>query len=146
MTNRDKDLIRALTCVMWADGHPAQVERAFVEELLAAYDPTDEERRELDDWFAAEGRLDELPLDRLTVEDRELLLTNAAILTHLDDVQLPSERAILVKLGKLLDFSDEKVERILETAAEERVVSLPSTALEERFSIPDTELQRDGLG
>jgi DnaJ-domain-containing protein 1 len=138
MTHRDKDLVRALACVMWADGHPSPKEQAFVEDFLAAYDPTADERRELEPWLVSEeGSLDDLQLHRLTVEDGELLLTNAAVLTHADDVQLPSERAILQKLGTLLGFSREKIEEILITASEERVVSLPSNALEDRQSLAD---------
>jgi tellurite resistance protein len=138
MTNRDKDVIRALACVMWADGNASPKEREFLEQLVAAYEPGSEERREIVSWLERDcSTLADVQLEKLTVEDRELLLTDAALLARADDVVLPSEGSVLEKLGQRLGFSPEDVTRIVSNALDDTAISLPSSLLEDRKSVVD---------
>jgi hypothetical protein len=119
---------------MWVDGNAATSERMFIEELIAAYDATDAEKGELMASLESDcAALYQTELEVLTGEEKELLLSNAAVLTHVDDVQLPSEKGILGRFGRMLGLPEEVIARILSEAAEDRAVSLPSRALEEPF-------------
>jgi hypothetical protein len=54
----------------------------------------------------------------LSQEDRELLLGNAALLTHADGDQSAEEKALLDKLVRLLGFSTQKAQEILDSVAD----------------------------
>lgn len=137
LTNREKDVVRALACVMWADGHASAGERALIEHVIDSLDPTPAERREMMHWLAVDcSTLADVDLESLSVEEREVLFTDAALLAHVDDVVLPSERAALQKLAQRLRLSQEVVVRVLDRARDDEAISLPSRALEERTSAP----------
>jgi tellurite resistance protein len=116
MTPNEFNVVKSLVVVAWADGTVAAPERNVIEGLLCAFDATPDEERELLD-FAAQRRtlLEDLPLGDLSPEDRELLLANAALLTHADGVQSASEKRLLAKLVDLLELG-EHAETILESA------------------------------
>ncbi|WP_394828720.1 TerB family tellurite resistance protein [Pendulispora albinea] len=132
LTNRERDVIRALAAVVWVDGHADPSELQIVDQVIAGYAVNAEQRKELRDFVREERALDsDMALERLSAEDRELLLTNAAIITHADGVQLPSEKTILSRLGKLLGYSEEQATVIVKSAVEEGAISLSSRVLEE---------------
>jgi len=105
MTPNEMNVLKSLVVVAWADGHVAAPEKSVIEGLLGAFDANEAEEREVLD-FASQRRtlLADIPLEALDREDRELLLANAALLTHADGVQTASEKAILDKLVKMLDL------------------------------------------
>lgn len=105
MTPNEMNVLKSLVVVAWADGTVAAPEKGVIEGLLGAFDATVAEEREVLD-FASQRRtlLADIPLAALDREDRELLLANAALLTHADGVQTASEKAILEKLVQMLDL------------------------------------------
>ncbi len=105
MTPNEMNVLKSLVVVAWADGTVAAPEKSVIEGLLGAFDATAAEEREVLD-FASQRRtlLADIPLAALDREDRELLLANAALLTHADGVQTASEKAILDKLVQMLDL------------------------------------------
>jgi len=132
LTNRERDVIRALAAVVWVDGHADPSELQIVDQVISGYAVSTEQRKELASFVRTERGLEsDMALDRLNAEDRELLLTNAAIITHADGVQLPSEKTILGRLGKLLGYSEEQATVIVQSAVEEGAISLSSRALED---------------
>jgi len=132
LTNRERDVIRALAAVVWVDGHADPMELQIVDQVISGYAVTPEQRKELISFVRTERSLEnDMALDQLAAEDRELLLTNAAIITHADGVQLPSEKTMLARLGKLLGYSEEQATVIVKSAVEEGAISLSSRALEE---------------
>jgi uncharacterized membrane protein YebE (DUF533 family) len=136
MTNRQKDIVRALACVMWADGNASDCERQIVERLMEEFHPTTAERTELSTWLDVDcSTLDDVELERLAEDEKQVLLTHAVLLTMADDVQLPSEREVLAKITQRIALPDDIVRTILEDAREDGAVSLPGSALEERVSL-----------
>lgn len=132
LTNRERDVIKALAAVVWVDGHADPSELQIVDQVISGYAVSPEQRKELTSFVREERGLEgDLALEQLNPEDRELLLTNAAIITHADGVQLPSEKTMLARLGKLLGYSEEQTTVIVQSAVEEGAISLSSRALEE---------------
>ena len=62
-------------------------------------------------------------------EERELLLANAALLTHADGEQSAPEKELLDKLVVLLEFDEEAASEILESV-QDGALNLGSRALE----------------
>lgn len=117
MTPGDKNILKALVAIAWADGKVARPERSVIEGLLAGFGANDEEEKELLEYASRKRTLKEdLPLAELNEEDRELLLANAALLTHADGEQSGDERELLDKLVELLGFSKEKADEIIDSA------------------------------
>ncbi|WP_394839708.1 TerB family tellurite resistance protein [Pendulispora rubella] len=132
LSNRERDVIRALAAVVWVDGNADPAELEIVDQVISGYAVSPEQRKELAEFVRSERGLDTtMSLDQLGAEDRELLLTNAAIITHADGVQLPSEKTMLTRLGKMLGYSEEQATVIVQSAVEEGAISLSSRALED---------------
>lgn len=132
LTNRQKDLVRALACVMWADGNASPQERRLVERVIDELAPSTQERVELDTWLSADcSTLDDVRLEALSDDEKQVLLTHAVVLTMADDVQLPSEKLVLGKMIERLALPADVVTTIMEDAREDGAVSLPASALAE---------------
>jgi tellurite resistance protein len=140
LTNRQKDVVRALACVMWADGNAAPTERAIIEDVIDALAPSEAERREMLTWLDTDCcSLADIELERLSEEEKELLLTDAALLTNADDIVLPSEKAILEKLAQRLSVDGEALARIMADARDDGVIGLPGTALQSHPPAPPAD-------
>lgn len=130
MTPGDKNIVKSLVAVAWADGKVAAPEAGVIEGLLCGFDASEEEERELLQYAKQKRTLaDDAPIGDLTREERELLLSNAALLTHADGEQSESERALLQKLIGLLGLSDAEAKQILE-GARDGALTLASKSLE----------------
>ena len=131
MTNNEMNIVKSLVVMAWADGAVEAPEASVIEGLITAFDATEEEERQLMD-FARQRRtlVDDLPLDELGEEDRELLLANAALLTHADGEQSPQERELLDRLIELLGFTVDEAQAILDSALD-GALSLGSRVLTE---------------
>jgi tellurite resistance protein len=131
MTPAEKNIVKSLVAVAWADGNVEQVETSVIEGLLAGFDASEAEEQEILEYAKEKRTLSEdLPLDDLTVEDREILLANAALLTHADGEQTPDEKALLDKLIQMLEIGEEDAEGILDSV-KDGALSLSSRALDE---------------
>jgi len=130
MTPGEKNVLRSLVAVAWADGKIAEGESGVIEGLLCGFDATDEEEQEILEFAKTRRTLeDDIPLEELTTEDRELLLSNAALLTRADGDQSDDERDILERLAKMLGFDAAEVEKVL-LATEDGVLNLGTKPLE----------------
>ena len=118
MTPGEKNIVKSLVAVAWADGNVAQPESGVIEGLLCGFDASDEEEREILAYAQQRRTLDEdVPLGELNHEDRALLLANAALITHADGQQTPEERALLGRLIRMLQFDPQEAEAILASVA-----------------------------
>jgi uncharacterized tellurite resistance protein B-like protein len=98
--------------------------------MLCGFDATEEEERELLQYAKQKRTLvDDAPIKELNREDRELLLANAALLTHADGEQSESEQALLKKLIGLLEISDKDAQQILDSV-QDGALTLSGKALE----------------
>jgi uncharacterized tellurite resistance protein B-like protein len=130
MTPGEKNIVKCLVAVAWADGKVAAPESGVIEGLLCGFDATEDEERELLDYAKHKRTLSaDAPLKELSQEERELLLANAALLTHADGEQSDTEKELLNKLVSLLEFDEESAGEILESV-QDGALSLGSRVLE----------------
>lgn len=131
MTPNEKNIVKSLVVVAWADGKVEQPEEHVIEGLLAGFDASEEEEREIKEFAKSSRTLaDDIPLDELSDEDRELLLANAALLTHADGEQSDSEKQLLDKLIELLGIESADAQSILESV-QDGAIQLGTRALED---------------
>ncbi|MDF3067651.1 MAG: hypothetical protein K0R38_3252 [Polyangiaceae bacterium] len=130
MTPSEKNIVKSLVAVAWADGKVAAPEAGVIEGMLCGFDASEEEERELLQYAKQKRTLTEdAPIRELSREDRELLLANAALLTHADGEQSESERALLNKLISLLEFNEAEAKQILDSV-HDGALTLASKSLE----------------
>lgn len=105
MTPAEKNIVKSLIAVAWADGQMAASESAVVEGLLVGFDASEEEERELLDWAKTPRSLSkDVPVAALSEADQELLLSNAALLTAADGEVSVGEVKALIELVGLLNM------------------------------------------
>jgi tellurite resistance protein len=132
MTPSEKNIVRSLVAVAWVDGRLESGESSVIEGLLSGFDASVDEEREILEYAKTRRTLEnDIPLAELGPADRELLLSNAALLTHADGQQSPNEKRILRKLAEVLGFSAEQAKEILAS------VSDGALRLSERVLEPD---------
>jgi tellurite resistance protein len=130
MTPGEKNIVKCLVAVAWADGKVAAPESGVIEGLLCGFDASEDEEREILDYAKHKRTLTaDAPFKELTQEERELLLANAALLTHADGEQSDSEKELLNKLVSLLEFDEESAGEILESV-QDGALNLGSRALD----------------
>lgn len=126
MTPAEKNIVKSLVAVAWADGRMEDSESSVVEGLLCGFDASPEEERELLEYARTRRTLEhDVPLAELGEEDRELLLTNAALVTLADGSRTAEESHVLAKLATLLGFDATRAAELLR-AAEDGVAFLGS--------------------
>src|SRR5450432_3907359 len=119
MTPSEKNVVKSLVAVAWADGTVKEPEVGMIDSLLWAFGATDEDEAEIKE-FAKKKRTikDDVPLEDLAPDDRELLLAHAALLTHADGKQTKSEEKVLKDLAEHLGFTSAQSRPIIEHAKE----------------------------
>lgn len=130
MTPGEKNIVKCLVAVAWADGKVAAPEAGVIEGLLCGFDASEDEEREILGYAKFKRTLSsDAPLSELSIEERELLLANAALLTHADGEQSDSEKELLNKLIALLDFDPLSANSILDSVRD-GALNLSGRALE----------------
>ncbi|HEY4105662.1 MAG TPA: TerB family tellurite resistance protein [Polyangiaceae bacterium] len=119
MTPSEKNIVRSLVAVAWADGSVKEPEIGMIDSLLWAFGASEEDEAEIKE-FAKKKRTikEDVPLTELEPADRELLLAHAALLTHADGKQTKAEEKILKDLSEHLGFSAAEARPIIEHAKE----------------------------
>lgn len=115
MTESDKTIVKALIAVAWADGQMEDSESSVIDGLLAGFDASPEEEREISAYAKVRRSLEDVRIDALSRDDRELLLGNAALLTHADGEQSADEERVLARLSALLGFEEADAFQIVES-------------------------------
>jgi tellurite resistance protein len=132
MTPSEKNIVRSLVAVAWVDGKLESGESSVIEGLLSGFDASEAEEKEILEYAKTRRTFEnDIPLADLSPGDRELLLSNAALLTHADGIQSANEKAILAKLAGVLGFSRDEANEILAS------VSDGALRLSERVLEPD---------
>ena len=130
MTPGEKNIVKCLVAVAWADGKVAAPESGVIEGLLCGFDASEDEEREILDYAKRKRTLSgDAPLKELSREERELLLANAALLTHADGEQSETEKELLNKLVSLLEFDQKEASQIMDSV-QDGALNLGSRALE----------------
>ena len=130
MTPGEKNIVKCLVAVAWADGKVAAPESGVIEGLLCGFDASDDEEREILAYAKQKRTLStDAPLGALSQEERELLLANAALLTHADGEQSLAEKELLERLVGLLGFDAGSAGSILESV-QDGALNLGARALD----------------
>ncbi|HMR05660.1 MAG TPA: TerB family tellurite resistance protein [Polyangiaceae bacterium] len=130
MTPNEKCIVKSLVAVAWADGKVEEVEEHVIEGLLAGFDASEDEEKEILEYAKKKRTLAaDIPTADLTDEDKELLLANAALLAHADGEQSEGERELLIQLIKILELDDETASSILDSV-KDGALQLGSNVLE----------------
>jgi tellurite resistance protein len=119
MTPGEKNIVKSLVAVAWADGKIEAPESGVIEGLLCGFDATQEEEQEILEYAKVPRTFaNDIPLTDLSQEDRELLLANAALLTHADGDQSTEEKSLLERLSATLGFTQQQAQEILDSAGD----------------------------
>jgi len=130
MTPSERNIVKSLIAVAWADGKLEQPESGVIEGLLCGFDASKDEEAELLEYARTPRTLEaDIPLAQMSEEDRELLLANAALLAHADGEESSTEVALLSKLSGILGFDAERAQSIIESAGD-GALNLSSRSLE----------------
>lgn len=129
MTPSEKKVVKSLVAVAWADGKVEQPETHVIEGLLAGFDATEDEEKEILEYSRERRTLNDIPLSDLNEEERDMLLANAALLTHADGEQSSEEKELLDKLIALLEIEPAEADKILESV-KDGALTLGSRVLE----------------
>jgi len=131
MTPGEKNIVKSLVAVAWADGKVEKPEENVIEGLLAGFDASEVEEKEILEYAKEKRTLSkDIPLAELGKEEREILLANAALLTHADGEQSDTEKELLNKLIEILEFKKDEADKILESV-KDGAIQLGSRALED---------------
>ncbi|MDX2055846.1 MAG: TerB family tellurite resistance protein [Polyangiaceae bacterium] len=132
MTPNEKNIVKALIAVAWADGRVEAPEASVIVGLLSGFDASQAEEDELLEYAQTARSLDQdLNLAALSMDDRELLLGNAALLARADGHLAHREQKVLERLIGLLGIESKKAEAILKETAD-GALRLSDRALEEQ--------------
>ena len=116
MTPGEKNVMKSLVAVAWADGKLEDGETGVIEGLLCGFDATDDEEREILEYARVRRSLEEdIPFAQLSQSDRELLLTNATLLTLADGGQSETEQRLLDRLVELMGLDPGEAARLIES-------------------------------
>jgi tellurite resistance protein len=115
MTPKEKAIVKALVAVAWADGEMQEPEGGVIEGLLSGFDASPAEESEILRWATTPRSLKDVDVSTLDKDDRELLLSNAALLVQSDGEESDAEQKLLSSLGHVLEFSDADTKRVIES-------------------------------
>jgi len=119
VTPSERNIVLSLVAVAWADGRLEAGETSVIEGLLSGFDASAAEEEEILEYARTRRTLEhDIPVDELGRDDRELLLANAALLSHADGKQTSDETHVLGRLARVLGFSVTETNEILASVSE----------------------------
>jgi uncharacterized tellurite resistance protein B-like protein len=116
MHEQNMAILKSLVSVAWADGVFADEEKEMVESLIAAFEASDAEAKQIRAYAAEKKTLDDLPLSDLSADDRRVLVQHAVLLTYVDGTQAESERTFIDDLCKRLRIPDDEAKALVASA------------------------------
>jgi uncharacterized tellurite resistance protein B-like protein len=117
MHEQNMAIVKSLVSVAWADGVFATEEKEMVEALIAAFEATDEEAKQIRAYAAEKRTLDDIPVTELSTDDRRVLVQHAVLLTYVDGVQAESERQFIDALCEKLRIPADEAKVVVDAAA-----------------------------
>jgi uncharacterized tellurite resistance protein B-like protein len=116
MREENMAIVKSLVSVAWADGTFADAEKEMVEALIAAFDASDEEAKELRHYAEQKRSLEDMPIFDLNADDRSVLLQHAVLLTYVDGSQHETEKAFIGDMYKTLEIPDVDAKTLIDQA------------------------------
>lgn len=114
MTPADMQILKCLVAVAWADGVVESPEVEVIDQMLDLFGASEAEAKEVRGYASVKRTLQDIPLEGLSSEDREVLLGNAAVLSHADGAQTKGERKLLTDLIARLGINSERAKAIID--------------------------------
>ncbi|WP_437964942.1 TerB family tellurite resistance protein [Sorangium sp. So ce260] len=116
MQEQSMAIVKSLVSVAWADGEFHDKEREMVEGLIAAFEASEDQAKEIRAYAAERKTLDDVPLGELGGDDRRTLLQHAVLLTFVDGEQHDAEKQYIATLSKKLEIPELESEQIIKSA------------------------------
>jgi tellurite resistance protein len=113
MTPEEKTTVHALVAVAWVDGEMHAPEAGVIDGLLAAFDASPEETEEIHEFARTPRTLRDIDVSSLSLDDKDTLLRNAALLICSDGVETDAERRLVGQLAKILEVSADDARKIV---------------------------------
>jgi hypothetical protein len=117
MHEQNMAIVKSLVSVAWADGVFAEAEKEMVEALIAAFEATDDEAKQIRAYAAEKRTIDDIPVTDLSADDRRLLVQHAVLLTYVDGQQAESEKQFIDALCERLRIPASEAKDLVEAAA-----------------------------
>lgn len=111
-------VLKSLVSVAWADGTFDKNEKEMLDALIAAFEASDEEAKEIRDYAAEKRSLEDMPIFDLNADDRRVLLQHAVLLTYVDGSQHETEKAFIGSMCKTLEIPDPEAQGLIGLAEE----------------------------
>ena len=118
MREENMALLKSLVSVAWADGTFDNAEKEMVDALIAAFEASDEEAKEIREYAVEKRTLDDMPILDLNADDRRVLLQHAVLLTYVDGSQHEAEKAFIGDMCKTLEIPDHEAKALIGLAEE----------------------------
>jgi len=115
MTPEEKQIVKVLVAVAWVDGKMEDPESGVIEGLLAGFDASPEDERELLEFAKTPRTLRDADVSGLSAEDRDVLLRNAALLVCADGVETEAERRLIAQLAMILEVNEKDTNEIVKS-------------------------------
>jgi uncharacterized membrane protein YebE (DUF533 family) len=116
MHEQNMAILKSLVSVAWADGVFADAEKDMVEALIAAFEASDEEAKQIRAYAAEKKTLDDIPITELSTDDRRVLVQHAVLLTYVDGEQAASEKEFITALCHKLRIPDDEAKGLVQQA------------------------------
>lgn len=124
-SDTNRKLLKLLVALAWADGRVVDEEMEIVKAVVDAFDADRATRDEVLEWAKTPRTLDDVDVAGLTVDDAELVLFQAVLLTYIDGDQSEKEVALLNSFIGKLGLSKERADLVLARATARAKVLLP---------------------
>lgn len=109
-------IVKSLISVAWADGTYAEAEREMVEALIAAFEASDDQAKDIRTYAGTVKTVDDIPVEDLSDDDCRVLLQHAVLLSYVDGVQHESEKKLIEELAKKLGIPDDEARSLIDLA------------------------------
>jgi uncharacterized tellurite resistance protein B-like protein len=116
MREEDMAVVKSLVSVAWADGTFADAEKEMVDALIAAFEATEDEAKDIREYAGEKRTLEDMPVFDLRPDDRRVLLQHAVLLTYVDGDQHESEKAFIGDMCKTLEIPDVEAHELIGVA------------------------------
>ncbi|WP_437686307.1 TerB family tellurite resistance protein [Sorangium sp. So ce176] len=116
MQDMNMAIVKSLVSVAWADGEFHDAEREMVEGLIAAFEASEEQAKEIRAYAADKKTLEDVPLAELGGDDRRALLQHAVLLSFVDGEQHDAEKQYITALCKKLELPELESEQLIQAA------------------------------
>jgi uncharacterized tellurite resistance protein B-like protein len=113
MTPEEKQIVKVLVAVAWVDGKMDDPESGVIEGLLAGFDASPEDEKEVLEFAKTSRTLRDADVSGLSADHRDTLLRNAALLICADGVETEAERRLIAQLAMILDVNEKDTNEIV---------------------------------